>query len=153
MPPKWYAQMQGPGTCKCDLVWENDLCRWPEVKDLEMRSSWIIKMGSKSNDKRPYERHTEERHRRRRHAKTGQRPGRCGHEPGAPGAARGGTSRGRAPPTPQSRRERGPAGTGAAIPSSRLQNRGEMRLLHFLTPCSVLGPGLCILYIIVLRGH
>lgn len=57
------------------------------------------------------------------------------------------------PPTPQSRRERGPAGTGAAIPSSGLQNRGEMRLLHFLTPCSVLGPVLCILHIIVLRGH
>lgn len=57
------------------------------------------------------------------------------------------------PPTPQSRRKRGPAGTGAAIPSSGLQNRGEVRLLHFLTSCSVLGPVLCILYIIVLRGH
>lgn len=31
-----------PRTWECDLPWKKGLCRCNEVKDLEMRSSWII---------------------------------------------------------------------------------------------------------------
>ena len=50
-----------PGMNQCDLIWKKVLCRYNEVKDLEMRRpSWIIQVGPKFNDKRLCKRHTEE---------------------------------------------------------------------------------------------
>lgn len=43
-----------PGISKCDLIWNNDLCRCHQGKDLTMRLSWIICKGPESNDKCPY---------------------------------------------------------------------------------------------------
>lgn len=50
-------------TCQWDLIWKNGLCRHKEVKNLEMRSSWITQVGAISNDKCPCKRQKRRRHR------------------------------------------------------------------------------------------
>lgn len=54
------------------LFGKGRLLRGNYVKDHEMRSSWIIHVGPKSNDKCSYMRHVGKRHRkkRRRHVGT-----------------------------------------------------------------------------------
>lgn len=37
-----------------------------KVNDLEVRTSWMIQVGPKPNDKYPYKKHTEERHREKK---------------------------------------------------------------------------------------
>lgn len=55
--PQKYVHVLIPETCECHLTWKRDLCR--HSKDLEMRrSSSIIQLGPKPNDKDPYERQT-----------------------------------------------------------------------------------------------
>lgn len=57
-PEKIYPH-QIPRTCEYDLVLEKDLCRQNEVKNIEMRSSWIIHVGPTSNGKCPYKKEAE----------------------------------------------------------------------------------------------
>lgn len=40
-PPDICAHVLSPGTCDCGLLWKKYLWGCDEVKDLEMRSSWI----------------------------------------------------------------------------------------------------------------
>lgn len=53
------------------------LCRCNYVKDLKMRSSWLIQVGPRSNNKCPYVRNTQEEHLGRRggHVKTEAKTG------------------------------------------------------------------------------
>lgn len=44
-PPKIYP----PGTCACELIWKRVFA--DVIKDLKMKSSWVMWMGPKSNDK------------------------------------------------------------------------------------------------------
>lgn len=64
---EWYSPpnpifLQTPGICECDVTWKNSLCRPFVIKDLGMRSSWIIPVGPISDGKCPYVRYTKERH-------------------------------------------------------------------------------------------
>lgn len=55
-----------PQTCECELLWKKRLCICDQVKDLQMRSPWIIQVDPISSDKRSCERHTEGKMQRRR---------------------------------------------------------------------------------------
>lgn len=60
--PKRYSHVLIYGSCEYELIWKKDLGRCNYIKDLEIRrSSWIMWMGPKSNDKCPYNRHIEEK--------------------------------------------------------------------------------------------
>lgn len=60
--------MSAHGTSGCHLVWRRKAFA-DRIKDLEIRSSWIIQAGTKSNSKGPHGREAEEdlRHREGRH--------------------------------------------------------------------------------------
>lgn len=53
---------------KCDFIWKKNLCRYSEVKGIEMRSPWIACVYTISIDKFPYKR--EEKDTRKRHVTT-----------------------------------------------------------------------------------
>lgn len=40
--PKIYEKTLTPGTCKCDFIWKQSLCRRDEVKDFEMSSTLTL---------------------------------------------------------------------------------------------------------------
>lgn len=42
-PQKTYSHLNFR-TCECDLTWKKGFCRYYDIKDLEVRSSWIIWM-------------------------------------------------------------------------------------------------------------
>lgn len=69
--PKRCVCILTPRTHEHYLIWKRGLCRCDEVKDLEMRSSWIIQVDPKFNDKCPYKGHTEKT--------DGKGGGRCDH--------------------------------------------------------------------------
>lgn len=52
------------GICECELIWNMSLCRSKYIKDLKIRSSWIIQIAPTSSDNCLYMR---------------QKKGRCGH--------------------------------------------------------------------------
>ena len=45
IPPK--ISQQHLRICECDLIWKKGCHRYSQIKDLEMRSSWIIPVGPK----------------------------------------------------------------------------------------------------------
>ena len=57
---KRYVHVLTPRTREHRLIWKKGLCRCRCVKDLNVRSSWIIQMGPKASDESPSMRHTEE---------------------------------------------------------------------------------------------
>lgn len=51
---------------ECGFIWEMGLCRCNEAKNFKIKSFWIIWVSPKSDDKCPYERQKNGRHREER---------------------------------------------------------------------------------------